>query len=109
MKGPKPVWILATKRLSQSRPRPAARPPGSPTVSIPGWARVGRSVARIGGLWPLDDDRPDHLVRWRRRIEFRGSLEVAAADPHSHRGLRAGLDPDQAPIDRDLAAADAEE
>src|SRR5260221_290841 len=35
MNGPKPVWMLATKRLSQSRPRPAALAPADPVLPAP--------------------------------------------------------------------------
>jgi len=53
--------------------------------------------------------RPYHFVRCGIRLEFRGCLDLGPAEGQQHLPIGpSGREPQQPPIDRDLAAADAE-
>src|SRR5260370_19240655 len=111
MKGPNPVWILATKRLSQSRPRPTARMSGRlpPAHALSGGTR-GESVARIGRRRMSHRGRPDHFVGRGSRVVFRCLFQIVLTDFDEEGGaFRPGPEMNESPIDGDLARAAAKE
>src|SRR6266566_6984648 len=109
MKGPNPVCMLPTNRLSQSSPTSddmvAER-------STPRFAAHATTAAcsfvdsRRGRRFPW---RPHHLARRGIRLVFRGSLDIGPAEGQQHLPIRpARREPQQPPVDGNLAAADAE-
>src|ERR1700722_961010 len=125
MKGPKPVWTFATDRLSQSRPYPAAIKralasaaygcgPAIAPVSL-GCMRGRRRFRRRSRLlcWRGGRGRfrrSDDVDCRRSRLVFGGILHVGANQAQLDRSSGiVGCEFQQVPVDRDLAAADAEE
>src|SRR6266404_6432739 len=136
MNGPKPVWMLATNRLNQSRPRPAAsdlvpgeRVPGDPVPEDPSGCRFagGGYSARsaIRSLlafrrtlyWRLDGRLRRRRCLWRHQclrvsgvLVFRCRLQLLPAHGQSQSlALVVGIEAQQRPIDGNAAVADAQE
>src|SRR5690348_1476101 len=96
MNGPKPVWMLATVRLSQSSPRAAAARGSAPLVR-----RIGM-IGRRG--------RYGHGRDGARFLVFRGRLDLLPIKRERYRRIAiAGPEFERLPFDRNLAAADPEE
>src|SRR5215469_6815662 len=109
MKGPKPVWILATKRLRRSRARVVLASTCCTATAAPARSRSRRLLSGIGRGWRIRR-RAQHLQRLHAGHELRRRLDLGAAKMQQHgRVLVLALKMHEAPVDGDLAAADAEE
>src|SRR6202041_3862518 len=117
MKGPKPVWMLATNMLNQSSPRPAATVPA-------GWGLAGRLGSAVVGIhsllavrgrcgwrgWHGGDRRCHQRFRLCGVLVFRRRLQFLLTRNQGQRFLCViRIDPQQRPIDRNAAVADTEE
>src|SRR5579863_5859971 len=102
--------MLATKRLSQSSPRPAPRRSTAPFLSTDdrGMA-AGCSVSRVSRRRVIDDSGSKDLVRFCGRVIFGRRLQVRPAHAHKYRrSLPARREMHEPPVESDLAAADTE-
>src|ERR1700722_14772277 len=114
MKGPKPVWILATNRLNQSRPRPALAI--SAVCGFAEWSDPARTAvlslltfrgARCGGR--RGDLRRHQCLRMVGVLVFRRRLQFLPVHAQSQKFiLVAGREAQQRPVDGDAANPHAE-
>src|SRR5580658_1205663 len=114
MNGPKPVWMLATKRLSQSRARsadgdavePISRSCTRSETAMPRSLSSRRSAGPDRRRRPDENERPGLApgLVFGRRLDL-GAIETE----HDRRVAVGGVELKEPPVDGDLAAADAEE
>src|SRR5580704_7720772 len=112
MNGPNPVWMLATNRLNQSSPRPAAASTGRDSAGS-SWPPEGAGsffcFAGICGTVRRCRRRHEHS-RTRRVLVLRRGLQLLSSHVEDERlvsGIR--IEAQQRPVDGDAPGAHPEE